>query len=294
MAVAQLRNIHLGHDEEVGCVAPGRAPSSTAVCAVIHFYLVAASLEDVVAPESAQCSDLVSTRSRRGRVQIRYKRRAANGNTTGHQQCSPAAQRLAGGEACMSRRRGRSSSTTAEERPHRAGRSTGWGRAIPTTSRRATTRPRAGRAGQDRRQQRRGLPTSDRVVGLLHCRRDATRARCEAEDAERHTIMAYHPGCAEPSRNARTKANTGRAGGRQGADPPPARMQPPALVAQGIEHRFPKPCVAGSNPAGGTQVRAMVGGAGRSSWSHPWSQQVICSLRAAQDLVWRGRTSSSH
>ena len=25
-----------------------------------------------------------------------------------------------------------------------------------------------------------------------------------------------------------------------------------ALVAQGIEHRFPKPCVAGSNPAGGT------------------------------------------
>jgi hypothetical protein len=25
-----------------------------------------------------------------------------------------------------------------------------------------------------------------------------------------------------------------------------------ALVAQGIEQRFPKPCVAGSNPAGGT------------------------------------------
>ncbi len=25
-----------------------------------------------------------------------------------------------------------------------------------------------------------------------------------------------------------------------------------ALIAQGIEHRFPKPCVAGSNPAGGT------------------------------------------
>ena len=24
-----------------------------------------------------------------------------------------------------------------------------------------------------------------------------------------------------------------------------------ASVAQGIEHRFPKPCVAGSNPAGG-------------------------------------------
>ena len=33
-----------------------------------------------------------------------------------------------------------------------------------------------------------------------------------------------------------------------------------ALVAQGIEHRFPKPCVAGSNPAGGTTThQAKVG-----------------------------------
>jgi hypothetical protein len=30
------------------------------------------------------------------------------------------------------------------------------------------------------------------------------------------------------------------------------RSRRPALVAQGIEQRFPKPCVAGSNPAGGT------------------------------------------
>src|SRR5664279_3287024 len=29
-----------------------------------------------------------------------------------------------------------------------------------------------------------------------------------------------------------------------------------ALIAQGIEHRFPKPCVAGSNPAGGTVTLA--------------------------------------
>src|SRR5688572_28378415 len=29
----------------------------------------------------------------------------------------------------------------------------------------------------------------------------------------------------------------------------------PALVAQGIERRFPKPCVAGSSPAGGTHIR---------------------------------------
>ena len=31
----------------------------------------------------------------------------------------------------------------------------------------------------------------------------------------------------------------------------------PALVAQGIEHRFPKPCVAGSIPAGGTPVELL-------------------------------------
>src|SRR6266567_3763290 len=30
------------------------------------------------------------------------------------------------------------------------------------------------------------------------------------------------------------------------------RFTIPALVAQGIEQRFPKPCVAGSIPAGGT------------------------------------------
>jgi hypothetical protein len=36
-------------------------------------------------------------------------------------------------------------------------------------------------------------------------------------------------------------------------NPKVARLGPRALVAQGIEHRFPKPCVAGSNPAGGTR-----------------------------------------
>ena len=35
---------------------------------------------------------------------------------------------------------------------------------------------------------------------------------------------------------------------------PETQSHTSALVAQGIEHRFPKPCVAGSNPAGGTRV----------------------------------------
>jgi TrwC relaxase len=34
--------------------------------------------------------------------------------------------------------------------------------------------------------------------------------------------------------------------------PTSVKTRRPALVAQGIEHRFPKPCVAGSNPAEGT------------------------------------------
>ena len=34
-----------------------------------------------------------------------------------------------------------------------------------------------------------------------------------------------------------------------------------ALIAQGIEHRFPKPCVAGSNPAGGTIHRYQIAAA---------------------------------
>src|SRR3546814_5476587 len=33
----------------------------------------------------------------------------------------------------------------------------------------------------------------------------------------------------------------------------------PALVAQGIAHRFPKPCVAGSNPAEGASETPQVG-----------------------------------
>ncbi len=31
-----------------------------------------------------------------------------------------------------------------------------------------------------------------------------------------------------------------------------------APVAQGIEHRFPKPCVAGSNPAGGVCLSSVI------------------------------------
>src|SRR2546428_6311214 len=44
-------------------------------------------------------------------------------------------------------------------------------------------------------------------------------------------------------------------------DFPPSflRAQPLALVAQWIEQRFPKPCVAGSIPAGGTDKKSCFG-----------------------------------
>jgi hypothetical protein len=53
------------------------------------------------------------------------------------------------------------------------------------------------------------------------------------------------------------------------------KLCPRALVAQGIEQRFPKPCVAGSIPAGGTQVTALITDHATSSWSHTWSQRAI-------------------
>src|SRR3954466_8992041 len=52
----------------------------------------------------------------------------------------------------------------------------------------------------------------------------------------------------------------------------PRRKRRSALVAQGIEHRFPKPCVAGSNPAGGTggwALAAEVLAAAFGWWTHP-------------------------
>ncbi len=42
-----------------------------------------------------------------------------------------------------------------------------------------------------------------------------------------------------------------------------ARVPPSAPVAQGIEQRFPKPRVAGSNPAGGTRAVRLCGALGR-------------------------------
>ncbi len=50
----------------------------------------------------------------------------------------------------------------------------------------------------------------------------------------------------DPSQRLASPANSGT--------PQAGRLATQALVAQGIEQRFPKPCVAGSIPAGGTTI----------------------------------------
>lgn len=45
-----------------------------------------------------------------------------------------------------------------------------------------------------------------------------------------------------------------------------------ALVAQGIEQRFPKPQVAGSIPAGGTQVTALINNLRSFAWFASWHE----------------------
>jgi hypothetical protein len=62
---------------------------------------------------------------------------------------------------------------------------------------------------------------------------------------------------------------------------------PRAPVAQGIERRFPKPCVAGSNPAGGTQEMRSLRRGVRILCLHsgfwPWGSPLL-GARSAQSL----------
>jgi hypothetical protein len=76
--------------------------------------------------------------------------------------------------------------------------------------------------------------------------------------AERSRRMDSHRAGADPVRIAITspvdsatiRVSRGQEGSRRPFYTP--RPRPSALVAQWIEQRFPKPCVAGSIPAGGT------------------------------------------
>ena len=59
------------------------------------------------------------------------------------------------------------------------------------------------------------------------------------------------PGVVLPNGRGQWKSSRGLSPGSPLGLSPRMSPRPAALVAQGIEHRFPKPCVAGSNPAGG-------------------------------------------
>ena len=83
------------------------------------------------------------------------------------------------------------------------------------------------------------------------------------------SVPASHSDCSVPDGDVRTIVYPVSRHG----PPVPAWLQRgfrpyPALVAQGIERRFPKPCVAGSNPAGGTRVEL--------GWGSPCSESQSC------------------
>ena len=93
------------------------------------------------------------------------------------------------------------------------------------------------------------------------------------------SVPASHSDCGVPDGDVRTIVYPVSRHG----PPVPAWLQRgfrpyPALVAQGIERRFPKPCVAGSNPAGGTQqkpqFRRHFGASGPSAPNNPGSPSV--------------------
>jgi hypothetical protein len=57
-------------------------------------------------------------------------------------------------------------------------------------------------------------------------------------------------------------------------NPQVVRLGVRALVAQGIEQRFPKPCVAGSIPAGGTQATVLIHNFDRLTWCDSWHEHA--------------------
>ena len=126
------------------------------------------------------------------------------------------------------------------------------------------------------------------LPGLRTAPRDPERqglrrlCRARGPEAARHLTLS-HGLAASPARGAIRGANWCRL---QPVEPvtPIATPEKAHVTADARSARaFPKPSAVGSSRTGGTQVRAMIACAECFSWSHPWSEQVTCSLRAAQD-----------
>ena len=84
---------------------------------------------------------------------------------------------------------------------------------------------------------------------------DQRRPAAVGDDQRRSTTRKIMPGCAVGLCSAGRRWDDRRPSALPGARQQPlaGSLGSRALVAQGIEHRFPKPCVASSNLAGGTR-----------------------------------------
>ena len=189
---------------------------------------------------------------------------------------------------------------------HRAQRAAGARRRArrpPTPTRRARRRAATGgpgRAGP----RRRSLPTAAGVQLGRSCRSKRTRSRGPAvhRRPRSRAMAASAPMPVEGGTqdvagrvvaHLRDRGLTGCVSTARRCDRPrlhPTRLSimvsAQALVAQGIEHRFPKPCVAGSNPAGGA-----VGTARRNprQWWSPWRPRVSTGVAPGRVHCGTGR-----
>lgn len=144
---------------------------------------------------------------------------------------------------CSAQRKG--SPACGRPRPDRCGATAGApGRTDRRTRRDAELRPSPGihldRWPTTPRRRRCGSPASSGPV-IVRCRRPATRRfrpppSCCVSASARPVSAQRSPGA------SRAPIYIWAAG----------ILRAPALIAQGIEHRFPKPGVVGSNPTGGT------------------------------------------
>ncbi len=118
-------------------------------------------------------------------------------------------------------------------------------------------------------------PEFGMMDALLMCRRNAHEVVHHEWDVRRYSTRLRSQVCLAAVRASPSKARTQRAAGVRQSEQSTSRDRftyYPALVAQGIEHRFPKPCVASSNLAEGTS-------------------RLTPSVRRFQPQVWHGGVS---
>jgi hypothetical protein len=102
------------------------------------------------------------------------------------------------------------------------------------------------------------LPPKCQLRPLIawHCRTGDRRITSTRRRVERVATSGRSSGSIGRTEQSGTRPLSSRLRRRRGVTDWRRERAVPAPVAQGIEHRFPKPCVAGSNPAGGANVKS--------------------------------------